>query len=144
MRSGARIWSGYVVVNRSGPCCYGKRISREAYGQWEVDDIILQGGEDSSNFSWQVEDSITLGPRDEMFDDTLLRPDGNQYTSVSKAVDALNSGALSCSAGICIVYSSAHQGYCLLVRSDKKAAGMRIYWDVTERAALQREIAVGQ
>merc|ERR1712151_795157 len=117
LRGRARIWSGSVNVYRSGTSCYGKRSNGYAYGQWEVGDIIIRA--DQGYWSkWRVEDSISLGENDDIFDDAIMRLDVNEYASVTTAIDSLKSGVLKCDEGVCIAYSSSNQEYYLLVRSD--------------------------
>merc|ERR1739848_629983 len=55
-----------------------------------------------------------------------LRIDPSQCSSITQAVQMLNSGALHCPVGICIVYSSNQRAYFLLARPDKKREAVQI------------------
>jgi len=137
LREGKRIWRGEVIVKRAGSTCFGKRSSGEAFGQWEVGDLVIlsnAGGWFSRN-KWTVQDIIRLGAQVDMFDETILRleQDGNVFDETNTtAVAALNSGAEICGEGICIVYSKSENEYFMCVRSDKKADGLRVFYDIEE------------
>lgn len=130
-RGGERMWSGGVVVNRAGASCFGKRTEGEEYGQWQVGDVLLPGCS-SAKSVWKVEDTIKLGTAIWMFDDTILRLDAQEYSSVTQALDALRSNAIRCDQGICIVRSSSQQEYFLLLREDQRRQGLHFFDDFQE------------
>lgn len=134
LRGVERPWRGEVIVNRSGSSCYGKRTSGDAWGQWDVGDVIILGSSEGwfSKNKWKVEDTVSLGPEDSMFDATLQRLDADKYPSVTTAVDALNAGHEICSEGICIVYSNSENDFFLVLRTDKKQEGLRVFYEVDE------------
>merc|ERR1712039_200772 len=136
MRDGARIWHGFVTATRSGASSYGRRKSDDNYNQWEVGDVILLGTEPPRGFwrshAWKIDDTIALGSKDDVFDETILRVDAGRYPSVAQAVSALNSGGVICNEGICIAYVSERQEFVLLIRKDRKAEGLRVYCEVAE------------
>merc|ERR1712039_677963 len=89
---------------------------------------------------WNKEDAVEMGKSDDQFDDTFLRLDQNEYSSITKAVDALNAGKLRCSEGICICFSSNAEVYFLLVRTDKKDEGMRVLFESKEQERANEEL----
>merc|ERR1712151_186192 len=142
IRDRERIWTGYVTADRSGNSCYGKRSEGADYGQWEVDDIVVEGGGDVADKRWCVEDTIKLGQEDTMFDHTILRLEVAKYDgSVTKALAALNAGEVECGEGVCIMYSDGNEEFFLLVREDKKGDGLRVFHDQRDHVRAQEEKA---
>merc|ERR1712039_1009212 len=117
-RQGERVWAGKVTVRAVGACCYGKRACEADYGQWQVGDTIVCGC-NRSQLHWHAKDVVNLGTEMHMFDFTVPRLDSGSYSSVELALQALNSGALTCEEGICIVESSLQKQYFLLVREGR-------------------------
>jgi len=80
-----------------------------------------------------VDDAIALGASDDKFDDTVLRLSQDLCgSSVEDAVQALIEEKAICNEGMCIVFSSSDEQYFMLVRSDKKEKGLRVFHDFTE------------
>lgn len=76
---------------------------------------------------WHVDQAFSLGGNiGKLENDMIQRLDVSQYASISKAVQALNVGTVICVGGICIVYSSSHCQYFLLLRTDKIEEGIKL------------------
>merc|ERR1712113_830024 len=125
-RGNERVWAGAVVATRLGDTCYGKRVSDQAFGQWKEGDILLLG-DTNSNAMWKQEDTVKLGSDIEMFDDTLVRLDKNEYSSVTQALQALNSGVVRCEEGLCLCYSDSQGQFFMLAREDRKNEALQLF-----------------
>merc|ERR1712113_119132 len=80
---------------------------------------------------WSVNVTYCIGAEIGSPDEgAIQRLDVSKHSSVSKAVEALNSGDVKCDSGLCIVYSDSHMAYFLLIRSDKKDEGARAAQDI--------------
>lgn len=80
---------------------------------------------------WSVELAFGLGSKIGRPDNGMIqRLDVSQYASITKAVDALNKGIISCAEGLCIVYSNSNQMYFLLVRADREEDGIKLAREV--------------
>lgn len=123
LRGGERVWSGTVTANRAFGCGFGMRSSGEEYGQWQAGDTIVNGC-NSSALGWRLEDSIQLGGKFSMFDYTVPRL---EYSSVTRALEALNADASRCEEGVCIVRTSSQDEYILLIRQDHQHLFFSMY-----------------
>merc|ERR1740121_3438815 len=101
---------------------------------------------DSSAAFWNVDYAFSLacsvGKREV---GCVERLDVSLYNSISKAVEALNSGAAQCSSGICVAYSRTNCMYFLVVRTDKAEEGIRIareIFDTEIQMSIQRKDAI--
>merc|ERR1712113_648382 len=80
---------------------------------------------------WSMDLAIGLGHKTEKPPDSSIQwLDINQWASMTRAVDALNRGAIDCEEGLIVVFSSSNQMYFLLVRADKEEEGIKAARDV--------------
>jgi len=69
---------------------------------------------------WNSECTRGLGSSVEEFGNKFQLLDEEIFTSVTNAVEALNTGIVSCHAGYCIVFSKNQDSYFLVYRQDKQ------------------------
>jgi len=109
--------------------CLLNAIRRHEIEQMYADEEVV-GKKSSLPDAWSVDQTATLGNKGDEKRFTgkveLLKTD--VYTSVAKAVEALNSpdGGVACLEGMCVVLSQSRSQYFLLYRKDVKDKAFKL------------------
>lgn len=120
----------------------GKKISQLQAEEAEVSTDMSQSLISSFNLSsmssntscWSVEQSFMLCTWSEFSKHAGKAPlvDPGEISSIAACVEQLNSGLRTCEKGVCIVYSSSLEAYCVLYDKRSKSEAHQLFPKVTK------------